>query len=58
MLNGKLKRDPCQGKADFGLTGNGGGEPCWNPSTAVEKVDREGFLLLFSSSGIGNVRQC
>lgn len=24
----------------------------------MEKVDREGLLLLFSSLGIGNVRQC
>lgn len=58
MLNGKLKRDPCQGKADFSLTGNGGDEPCGNPSSTVEKVGREGLLLLSSSSGIGNVSQC
>lgn len=47
-----------QGKAGFGLTGNGGVESCGNPRSAVEKVDRERLLLLFSSSGIGNIRQC
>lgn len=47
-----------QGKADFGLTGNGGGESCGNPRSAVEKVDKERLLLLFFSSGIGTIRHC